>query len=60
MSDDADKHDDDADDVDGDVDFDGVDGIAEAVTPMPGGTGPMTVACLLENTMKAAQLQGII
>jgi 5,10-methylene-tetrahydrofolate dehydrogenase/methenyl tetrahydrofolate cyclohydrolase len=27
---------------------------------MPGGTGPMTVASLLENTMKAAQLQGII
>ena len=37
-----------------------VDGIAAAVTPMPGGTGPMTVACLLENTMKAAELQGII
>ena len=46
--------------IHGDVDFDGVDGIAKAVTPMPGGTGPMTVACLLENTMKAAQLQGII
>jgi len=46
--------------IHGDVDFDGVDGIAKAVTPMPGGTGPMTVACLLENTMKAAQLQGIL
>ena len=46
--------------IHGDVDFDSVDGIAQAVTPMPGGTGPMTVACLLENTMKAAQLQGII
>ena len=46
--------------IHGDVDFDSVDGIAKAVTPMPGGTGPMTVACLLENTMKAAQLQGII
>ena len=46
--------------IHGDVDFNGVDGIAKAVTPMPGGTGPMTVACLLENTMKAAQLQGII
>ena len=46
--------------IHGDVDFAGVDGIAKAVTPMPGGTGPMTVACLLENTMKAAQLQGIL
>ena len=46
--------------IDGDVDFDSVYAIAKAVTPMPGGTGPMTVACLLENTMKAAQLQGII
>ena len=46
--------------IHGDVDFDSVDGIAKAVTPMPGGTGPMTVASLLENTMKAAQLQGII
>ncbi len=46
--------------IHGDVDFKGVDGIAKAVTPMPGGTGPMTVACLLENTVKAAELQGII
>ena len=46
--------------IHGDVNFDSVDGIAKAVTPMPGGTGPMTVASLLENTMKAAQLQGII
>jgi|TARA_B100000902_G_scaffold189980_1_gene181662 methylenetetrahydrofolate dehydrogenase (NADP+)/methenyltetrahydrofolate cyclohydrolase len=46
--------------IHGDVDFDSVDGIAKAVTPMPGGTGPMTVACLLENTIKAAELQGII
>ena len=46
--------------IQGEVDFNDVDGIAAAVTPMPGGTGPMTVACLLENTMKAAELQGII
>ena len=46
--------------IQGDVDFNDVDGIAAAVTPMPGGTGPMTVACLLENTMKAAERQGII
>jgi len=30
------------------------------VTPMPAGTGPMTVACLLENTVKADSLQGIL
>jgi len=41
----------------GDVDFDAVKGIAGAVTPMPGGTGPMTIACLLENTVTAATLQ---
>ncbi len=46
--------------IHGDVNFNEVDGIAKAVTPMPGGTGPMTVACLLENTVKAAELQGII
>ena len=46
--------------IHGDVDFNSVDGVTKAVTPMPGGTGPMTVASLLENTMKAAQLQGII
>ena len=49
----------DKDGIHGDVDFDSVDGIAHAVTPMPGGTGPMTVACLMENTVAAAKLQGI-
>lgn len=39
----------------GDVDFDGVQGIAGAVTPVPGGVGPMTIACLLDNTVKAAE-----
>lgn len=43
----------------GDVDFDAVKGIAGAITPMPGGTGPMTIACLLENTLTAATLQGV-
>jgi methylenetetrahydrofolate dehydrogenase (NADP+)/methenyltetrahydrofolate cyclohydrolase len=43
----------------GDVDFDAVQAIAGAITPMPGGTGPMTIACLLENTLVAARLQGI-
>ncbi len=43
----------------GDVDFDSVLGIAGAVTPMPGGTGVMTVASLLENTLAAARMQGV-
>ena len=43
----------------GDVDFDAVKEIAGAITPMPGGTGPMTIACLLENTLTAAGLQGV-
>jgi methylenetetrahydrofolate dehydrogenase (NADP+)/methenyltetrahydrofolate cyclohydrolase len=42
----------------GDVDFDAVQAVAGAITPMPGGTGPMTIACLLENTLTAARLQG--
>jgi methylenetetrahydrofolate dehydrogenase (NADP+)/methenyltetrahydrofolate cyclohydrolase len=42
----------------GDVDFDAVESIAGAITPMPGGTGPMTVACLLQNTLEAARMQG--
>lgn len=43
----------------GDIDFEAVRGIAGAITPMPGGTGPMTIACLLENTLTAAGLQGV-
>tara|TARA_Y100001001_G_scaffold20313_1_gene17549 strand:- start:1643 stop:2491 length:849 start_codon:yes stop_codon:yes gene_type:complete len=39
----------------GDVDFDAVKDKAGAVTPVPGGVGPMTIACLLENTAKAYQ-----
>ncbi len=42
----------------GDVDFDSVADVAGFITPMPGGTGPMTIACLLENTLSAARLQG--
>lgn len=38
----------------GDVDFESCQGIAGAITPVPGGVGPMTIACLLENTLKAA------
>ena len=36
----------------GDVDFDGVAPIAGAITPVPGGVGPMTIACLMENTVR--------
>ena len=43
----------------GDVDFDAVAKVAGAVTPMPGGTGLMTVACLMANTVDAAAMQGI-
>lgn len=39
----------------GDVDFDGVSQVAAAITPVPGGTGPMTNAMLLLNTLKAAR-----
>jgi methylenetetrahydrofolate dehydrogenase (NADP+)/methenyltetrahydrofolate cyclohydrolase len=42
----------------GDVDFDPVSEVAGWITPMPGGTGPMTIACLMENTLTAARLQG--
>lgn len=38
----------------GDVDFDGALGRAGAITPVPGGVGPMTIACLLLNTLNAA------
>ena len=44
----------------GDVDFEAVQAIAGAITPMPGGTGPMTIACLLENTLEAARMSGAI
>jgi methylenetetrahydrofolate dehydrogenase (NADP+)/methenyltetrahydrofolate cyclohydrolase len=39
----------------GDVDFDSVSKKAAAITPVPGGVGPMTVAMLLSNTVKAAE-----
>lgn len=38
----------------GDVDFDAVKQVASAITPVPGGVGPMTIACLMQNTLKAA------
>ena len=41
----------------GDVDFDAVEPIAGAITPVPGGVGPMTIALLLKNTLTAAKQQ---
>ncbi len=41
----------------GDVAYDEVAAVAGAITPVPGGVGPMTIACLLQNTVKAAQLK---
>ncbi len=38
----------------GDVDFDAAREVAGAITPVPGGVGPMTIACLLDNTLEAA------
>jgi methylenetetrahydrofolate dehydrogenase (NADP+) / methenyltetrahydrofolate cyclohydrolase len=39
----------------GDVDFGAVRAVAGAITPVPGGVGPMTIACLLRNTLQAAK-----
>jgi methylenetetrahydrofolate dehydrogenase (NADP+)/methenyltetrahydrofolate cyclohydrolase len=41
----------------GDVDYDNVKLVAGALTPVPGGVGPMTIACLLQNTLTAACAQ---
>lgn len=41
----------------GDVEFDAAAHFASAITPVPGGVGPMTIACLLRNTLQAAQEQ---
>jgi methylenetetrahydrofolate dehydrogenase (NADP+)/methenyltetrahydrofolate cyclohydrolase len=40
----------------GDVDFDAAVEVAGAITPVPGGVGPMTIACLLRNTLQAARM----
>jgi methylenetetrahydrofolate dehydrogenase (NADP+)/methenyltetrahydrofolate cyclohydrolase len=40
----------------GDVEFDPVAAKARAITPVPGGVGPMTIAMLLSNTVRAARL----
>jgi methylenetetrahydrofolate dehydrogenase (NADP+)/methenyltetrahydrofolate cyclohydrolase len=39
----------------GDVDFNSVRNVASAITPVPGGVGPLTIAMLLRNTLTAAQ-----
>jgi methylenetetrahydrofolate dehydrogenase (NADP+)/methenyltetrahydrofolate cyclohydrolase len=39
----------------GDVDFEAVRAVASAITPVPGGVGPMTITMLLHNTLRAAQ-----
>jgi methylenetetrahydrofolate dehydrogenase (NADP+)/methenyltetrahydrofolate cyclohydrolase len=41
----------------GDVDFEAVRQVASAITPVPGGVGPMTITMLLYNTLQAARLQ---
>ena len=41
----------------GDVDFAGAASVAGAITPVPGGVGPMTIACLLRNTLLSAHRQ---
>jgi methylenetetrahydrofolate dehydrogenase (NADP+)/methenyltetrahydrofolate cyclohydrolase len=40
----------------GDVDFESVSEVASAITPVPGGVGPLTIAMLLHNTLRAAEL----
>jgi methylenetetrahydrofolate dehydrogenase (NADP+)/methenyltetrahydrofolate cyclohydrolase len=46
---------DDAGKLCGDVDFEGVSQVADYITPVPGGVGPMTITMLLINTLEAAE-----
>ena len=44
----------------GDVDYESAFSVASAITPVPGGVGPMTIAMLMENTLRsAANRQGV-
>jgi methylenetetrahydrofolate dehydrogenase (NADP+)/methenyltetrahydrofolate cyclohydrolase len=43
------------DSIVGDVDYDAVKEVASAITPVPGGIGPLTIAMLLRNTLEAAK-----
>lgn len=45
--------------IKGDVDFENVKKVASFITPVPGGVGPMTVACLVQNVVKLATLQKV-
>lgn len=47
----------DGDKLYGDVDFEGCKNLCSYITPVPGGVGPMTIACLMENTLKAYEIQ---
>ncbi|MCA9952566.1 MAG: bifunctional methylenetetrahydrofolate dehydrogenase/methenyltetrahydrofolate cyclohydrolase, partial [Anaerolineales bacterium] len=40
----------------GDVDFESAEKVAGAITPVPGGVGPMTIAMLMVNTLRAAEI----
>jgi len=42
----------------GDVDYEAAAAVASAITPVPGGVGPMTIACLLDNTLMACERRG--
>jgi methylenetetrahydrofolate dehydrogenase (NADP+)/methenyltetrahydrofolate cyclohydrolase len=44
------------DGLNGDVEFEEAVQVAGAITPVPGGVGPMTIACLLRNTLQAARM----
>jgi methylenetetrahydrofolate dehydrogenase (NADP+)/methenyltetrahydrofolate cyclohydrolase len=44
----------------GDVDYEDVFPVASAITPVPGGVGPMTVAMLMKNCLDSARIQGIV
>ena len=44
----------------GDVDFDAVKQKSKAITPVPGGVGPMTIACLLKNTLDCFKAREIL
>ena len=43
----------------GDVDFDSVEPVCGAITPVPGGVGPMTIAMLMNNCLESISLQAI-
>ena len=51
----------DGDKICGDVDFENVSKVASYITPVPGGVGPLTIAALLDNTVKAYEqkMQGL-